>query len=144
MLLQYQNDSSTYDVEFKKISKNVVQITGDFPVKNIGFTLSRVDMNDGWDYAAYTTVYREVEGGIQFSNDGSVYVEPEVITYEPTEVDTRSIEISTLKAQLTASDYKVIKCFEYSMVGLDAPYDVNELHAERQSIRDRINELEAM
>ena len=52
-------------------------------------------------------------------------------------------QIETLKAQLAASDYKIIKCFEYSMADEEMPYDIEELHAERQAIRDSINELEA-
>lgn len=152
MLLQYLDDSSTYEVEFKKISKNVVQITGDFPVKTTGFTLSRPNMNDDWDYSEYTTVYKEIEGGVQFSNDGSVYVEPvipiptaeELAEIEEMErVASIQNEINSLKAQLESTDYKVIKCYEYGMIGLDAPYDVETLHEERQSIRDIINEKES-
>lgn len=52
--------------------------------------------------------------------------------------------------QLTASDYKIIKMLEYSLTpslmddsGETAPppYDMEELHAERQQLRDRINFL---
>ncbi len=50
--------------------------------------------------------------------------------------------IEQLKKQLDGTDYKVIKCYEASLVGADAPYDVNELHQERQEIRDEINRLE--
>lgn len=52
-------------------------------------------------------------------------------------------EIGEANAQLTASDYKVIKCYEYSLVGLEMPYDIEELHAERESLRAKIKELEA-
>lgn len=51
-------------------------------------------------------------------------------------------EIGEANAQLAASDYKVIKCYEYSLVGLDMPYDIEELHAERESLRAKIEELE--
>ena len=51
-------------------------------------------------------------------------------------------EIAQLKAELAASDYKIIKCSEAQLVGEALPYDVQELHTERQAIRDRINELE--
>ena len=60
----------------------------------------------------------------------------------PTVAVDNSAQISMLKAQLEASDYKVIKCYEYSLAGLPAPYDTQELHAERQAIRDQINALE--
>ena len=74
--LKYINDSAIYQVEFSKISDNVCQIKGDIPIKTNGFTLSRMGESDDWSYEAYNTVYREIEGGVQFSNDGSVYVEP--------------------------------------------------------------------
>ena len=51
-------------------------------------------------------------------------------------------QIAELKAQLTATDYKIIKCSEASLVGEELPYDIITLHAERQVIRDKINELE--
>lgn len=74
--LKYINDSAIYQVEFSKISENVCQIKGDIPIKTNGFTLSRMGESDDWSYEAYNTVYREIEGGVQFSNNGSVYVEP--------------------------------------------------------------------
>lgn len=51
-------------------------------------------------------------------------------------------KIAELKAQLSATDYKVIKCSECQLVGEEMPYNVAELHAERQAIRDQINQLE--
>lgn len=74
---KYQNEEKKYLISFNTINQNVVQIIGDFPIKNSGFMLSREDREDNWDYSAYTTVYREIDGGVQFSNDGSIYVEPE-------------------------------------------------------------------
>lgn len=50
--------------------------------------------------------------------------------------------ILELKEELSASDYKIIKCQECLMSGEELPYDINELHAERQSKRDEINRLE--
>lgn len=50
--------------------------------------------------------------------------------------------IEDLKKQIAASDYKVIKCHEYALCSLELPYDVKALHAERQALRDKINELE--
>ena len=47
-----------------------------------------------------------------------------------------------LVLRLTKSDYKVIKCYEYSLAGLDLPYDIEALHAEREAIRDEIRKLE--
>ena len=54
-----------------------------------------------------------------------------------------SLSVGLMKGKLEASDYKIIKCAECSLAGLDAPYDITALHAERQALRDRINALEA-
>ena len=51
-------------------------------------------------------------------------------------------EIVELKKQLAETDYKIIKCYEYQLAGLELPYDIQTLHTERQVLRDRINELE--
>lgn len=40
-------------------------------------------------------------------------------------------------------DWKIAKCYEYALMGLPAPYDITELNAQRQAVRDEINELEA-
>lgn len=40
-------------------------------------------------------------------------------------------------------DWKIAKCYEYALMGLPAPYDIAELNAKRQAVRDEINELEA-
>ena len=53
-----------------------------------------------------------------------------------------SEKIAKLKDQLSATDYKVIKCAECQLLGVEMPYDVEGLHAERQAIRDQINKLE--
>ena len=39
-------------------------------------------------------------------------------------------------------DWKIAKCYEYALIGLPAPYDITELNAKRQAVRDEINELE--
>jgi hypothetical protein len=51
-------------------------------------------------------------------------------------------EVRNLQCDLTASDYKVIKCYEAQLVGELLPYDKDVIHADRQTIRDRINELQ--
>ena len=40
-------------------------------------------------------------------------------------------------------DWKVAKYQEYVLAGQEPPYDIAELHAKRQAVRDRINELRA-
>lgn len=52
-------------------------------------------------------------------------------------------EIETLKASISSTDYKVIKCYEAVLIGEKLPYDIAVLHNERQEIRNRINELQS-
>lgn len=66
----------------------------------------------------------------------------DVQMYIPDPVKTTEQQIAELKAQLSATDYKVIKCSECQMLGMEMPYDVAELHAQRQVLRDGINILE--
>lgn len=49
-------------------------------------------------------------------------------------------QIMALKEELSASDYKAIKYAE----GLITAEEYEPIKAERQALRDRINELEAM
>lgn len=51
-------------------------------------------------------------------------------------------QISNLKKELSSTDYKIIKCYEYELAGLEAPYNIDIIHVERQEIRDKINILE--
>lgn len=53
-------------------------------------------------------------------------------------------DIDNLKKKLTNDDYKITKCYEASLLGTELPYDIAELHAQRQAERDEINQLENM
>lgn len=54
------------------------------------------------------------------------------------------VRLANLKEQLASSDYRVVKCYEASLIGDPLPYDITELHISRQKIRDQINNLEAL
>ena len=69
----------------------------------------------------------------------------EVEDYQPTADELRQeklAEIEQLKAQLASTDYKVVKISECLAIGSEMPYNAQELHQQRQAIRDRINQLE--
>lgn len=66
----------------------------------------------------------------------------EVQMYIPNPVKTAEQQIAELKAQLSKTVYKIIECSECHLLGMEMPYDVAELHTERQAIQDQINELE--
>ncbi len=137
---------------------NTVKITTNTEPNLSGFRLYLRDNEDypldNGEYEAYTTLYRQGAGWYELSNDGSVYqevapVQPE----EPTEEELAEMarqqeiadicsQISNLKAKISDTDYKVIKAYEYSLVGILTEYDMEALHQERQILRDKINELE--
>lgn len=76
--------------------------------------------------------------------DGKIY-----LVRLKTEIETQrqltaaKIKISALKQQLKDTDYKVMKCAENQLLGLDMPYDVTDLQRQRQAWREEINVLEA-
>ena len=63
--------------------------------------------------------------------------------YRTDEQEEYEKEIDQLKEELSATDYKIIKCSEASLLGEELPYNASELHATRQALRDRINQLES-
>ncbi|MCM1122385.1 MAG: hypothetical protein NC416_07370 [Eubacterium sp.] len=97
-LIYVGESDQKYVVDFSQVNKNIVQLTGDFPVKENGFTLSRIGYNDAWDYTGFRTIYRDIEGGVQFSNDESVYVAPPLPEPEPEYTPTEE-EIAALFRQ---------------------------------------------
>ena len=78
------NDGKEVVASFEKPSENIVSI-GDTNVNTSGFKAYREsDSMFLGDYSDYTTVYKEDNEKISYSNDGSVYVEPEVPEYDET------------------------------------------------------------
>lgn len=55
--------------------------------------------------------------------------------------ETIQLNKDDLRQKLSDTDYKVIKCYEYQLMGEELPYDIQALHAERQTLRDQINSL---
>lgn len=95
---------------------------------------------DGNDKVVTTNTYNPTEEMILA--DGWV----EYTTPEPTEEEIanreKAFEIRSAKAELANSDYKIIKCMEAYLCGEELPYNITELHAERNTKRNKINELE--
>ena len=72
--MKYIGEDTAHQVSFRNLSDHVCELSGDFPVKTGGFTLSRIEKNDAWDYSGYATVYRQIDGGAQFSDDSSIFI----------------------------------------------------------------------
>lgn len=140
-------------------SPHVIRITGDnITINTDGFRLyldadCKYPLDNG-EYAAYTTLFRKGDGWYELSDDGSVYIGPVApVQPEPTEEELAELarqrqisqvnaQIADLKNRIAASDYKVIKTYEYTLMGEQTEYDMETVHAERQALRDQINILE--
>ena len=157
--IKFKNKRTTQLVVVSIESPHVVRITADnIEVNTNGFHLyldpdCKHPLDQG-EYEAYTTLYRAGEGWYELSDDGSVYIEPVApvqpeLTEEELAEQERQQQISQLTAQINdlkdriaASDYKVIKTYEYTLIGEQTEYDMETVHAERQALRDQINTLE--
>lgn len=76
LLIKFLDGSETRCV-FSNMTDNIVQLRGKNVNNSSGFKVHRE--SDGMllgDYSDFTTIYKEIENGVQISNDGSVYVEP--------------------------------------------------------------------
>ena len=78
----------------------------------------------------------------QLQEAGWTEVVPPTPTAEEIAQRQREQRIWELKDQLAQGDYKIIKCAEAQLMGEEMPYNVAELVAERNAMRDEINELE--
>lgn len=89
--------------------------------------------------------YNEIEKQMscKYINNNWIYDENKYqeILNEKT-IEEKHAQIAILKQQLNETDYKIIKCSEYQLAGIEIPYNIAELHQERQEIRERINELQ--
>lgn len=61
--------------------------------------------------------------------------------------DAINAEIRDLQSKLSANtsavgDWKIIKIYEARLKGIPDPYPAEELMAEREAVRNRINELQ--
>ena len=157
--IKFKNKKTVQLVVVSEESPHVIRITGDnITVNTDGFRLyldadCKYPLDNG-EYAAYTTLYRNGEGWYELSDDGSVYIEPvEPVQPEPTDEELAEqarqqqisqviAQIDDLKARIAASDYKIIKTYEYTLLGEQTEYDIEAVHAERQALRDQINALE--
>ena len=98
MIIQFMNEAFTKNATCRKISEHVVEVLG--LEQNIsGFKLLRENGRLHGDYSAYTTLYRTVDGGFQYSDDGSVYVEPVPKPIpEPTLDDIKAEKVAEMNA----------------------------------------------
>lgn len=162
MYVLFANRRKPVKAAVRVMRKGVVNIQPDEPTAdNIsGFTCyldPQMDHLVG-DYSNYRTQYRDSDDNGMYLSTGAVYVAPsappepdplpdptpeEIAEQErQTQIAGIQMQIAGLKAQIDATDYRIIKAYEYGQVGLETDYDMQALHQERQALRDQINILE--
>lgn len=74
--IRFMDSEKIYAALFKQLNKNIIRLLGDIPSNTSGFVIlkSGTDKILG-DYSDFTTVYRKIDGGVEYSNNGMVYVE---------------------------------------------------------------------
>lgn len=76
--IKFNGADEFLEAGFTRINDHVIELLGVTQAPS-GFTTWRMDgMTQLGDFSDYTTVYRTLDNAVQLSDDGSVYVEPEV------------------------------------------------------------------
>lgn len=158
-LIKFEKDSSVYNGKLTRHSHNIIEIELYEKIKKNVLTSGFVVLNENNNsvqgiFKDFTTIYQSYDNSnthYKLSNDGSIYVEPEPYVPTPEEIELQKKQeeisnvenqLSAFKNQLTSTDYKIIKEYEYSLVNKESDYDMNDLHNKRQALRDQINTLE--
>ena len=128
--IKYNNQENFEEVTFSKID-NIVSLKG-ATENNSGFTTYRLSGEQLGDFSDYTTTYRLLDDEVQYSNDGSIWTEPE--PYEPTPEE----QINALKRELEKYDYIGVKI----AMGVATREEYAEQIAYTETIREQIRQLE--
>ena len=129
--IKYNNSNIFEEVTFSK-TDNIVTLKG-ATENNSGFKTYRLSGEPLGDFSDYTTTYRLLDNEVQYSNDGSTWVEPE--PYEPTPED----RINSLKNELEKYDYIGVKI----AMGVATKEEYAEQIAYTETIREQIRQLES-
>lgn len=171
MKIRYKGEKTDYPVEFLGKTDHVVTLSGDFPVKTLGFDLVRDKYSDAWDYSNFKTIYRMTEDSVSFSDDGSIWVEPtkvntirvvwddegdtEGLRPESVEVDVfvngeklETINISDSKdyedveSAVYTAEFEEVSEYEKTVNGLVCTYTHHVHHIPEPTVEDRLADLE--
>ena len=98
--VRFGDDEVTSDVSFYR-DDNIVTLRGITHAPKTGFTTWRMDgKTQLGDFSDYTTIYRVLNDAIQLSNDGSVYVEPDVLETPEQPSDPQPTQLDRIEAQV--------------------------------------------
>ena len=96
--IKYNNKKSFEEVTFSKMG-NIVTLKG-ATENNSGFKTYRMNGEQLGDFSDYTTTYRLLDGEVQYSNDGSVYAEPDVLETPEQPSDPHPSQLDRIEAQV--------------------------------------------
>lgn len=104
------------------IDGNIATITGDTP-NTSGFYFEEFGVRLGVeDYGLYTTLYRQLEGKYQLSNDGSIYIPP-----APPEPPVPH-EFTHTPILLNGEEYDALDLSGLSFYLVDGEYDFSDVY----------------
>ena len=129
--IKYNNSDIFEEVTFSKTG-NIVSLKG-ASENNSGFKTYRMSGEQLGDFSDFTTTYRVLDDEVQYSNDGSIWVEPR--PYEPTPEE----QISALKRELEKYDYIGVKI----AMGVATKEEYADEIAYTEEIREQIRQLES-
>lgn len=127
LLINNDFDSNSLFDSFKNF-EGIIKIPTDWYVieaENDFYNFEKDKIDDG-----YTNTYYYIDEEIVLKK----IIEPEYVLFQ----------INKLTLELQQTDYKIIKSYEAQLIGNELPYDINEVHYQRQAIRDKINEFELL
>lgn len=148
LTLKYIGDNKQYSVSFRIVTANIVELQGDLPIKTDGFKLSTDGKEWNGDYTEYTTVYRQFDGGVQFSNNGLVYTPPERMPepepYIPTLEELQEAKVTEMEA---VKQQLIYAGFDVTLTDGTAEHftltieEQIELSALQQKVKDGVPQL---
>lgn len=98
----FHGETNMREVSFSRDGEHVVTLIGEVPEAIDGFRTYRMNGQPLGDFSEYKTVYRRIENGVQLSDDGSVWSEPERIETPEQTGPTQEQRITALEEALTA------------------------------------------
>ena len=137
--IKYNNKKSFEEVSFLR-NNNVVTITPTTPNTN-GFTTWRMDgKTQLGDFSDFNTVFKVDGDSVSYSNDGSIYIEPQKPTKEELKRQALVEEKAQLETWLKEHDYIGTKIATGRATVEDYATEIEEMKEKAE----RINEIDRL
>lgn len=136
--IKFNNENIFHEVEFIKTDNRII-LKGITEQNTSGFCTYRLSGEQLGDFSDYRTIYKQGDNYIEYSNNGSVYEEPVQPTEEELEKIKLQEQMTTLKQDLSNTDYQAIKYAE----GWFTDEEYSPIKAMRENIREKIRDLES-